>query len=632
MKKIKSNIFAAVLGVTAALSFSACDIEMLPLNDVVYENYWTEKQDVESMVTACYGAMRANSVLTRMIAWGESRSDNVQIGDPIPTDLRYLMRGSIKTTNSFCDWGAFYTTINYCNVVMHEAPAVLAKDPNYTNSDYKVNIAECSFIRDYMYLTLIKTFRDVPFTLQGSIDDTQNYRLPQTKFEDILDQLIQDIDTLKDYAPLRYTDTEQNTAYVTRAAMYSLLAELYLWRASDHQLDKSTQNEYYRKCIECCDWVIRYKVRQFNDNSIPGLDLTKKVDTRVRDLGYPLLAEEVTVGSNTEGPEAYNDIFDQGGSFETLFELRFNTKYSDVNAAVNDMYAVTSHRPWMMAAEDVFRSQPVSGAAYSDDKLFSVPSDYRCLTSFLYTESSGVTNIQKYVVSPSRAGMQGGTFGSVGLSYTAPKIMLIGRSGQPNWILYRLSEIMLFRAEAEIELAFNQKGDEVVNPSGDEQEGGDEGQEIKQRNTESQSNASRRAMTTKEGASLATADELLDDAFQLIYAVYLRSNPQVANEPKYAPKQPTNLAGYRTLLLNERRREFLYEGKRYFDLVRASRRVGNTLPLREALATTGVSNTVAFKRQQMGFMYMPVLRGEMKLNPNLKQNESYLDEQENQKN
>ena len=234
------------------------------------------------------------------------------------------------------------------------------------------------------------------------------------------------------------------------------------------------------------------------------------------------------------------------------------------------MYAVTSHQPWMMAAEDVFRSQPVSGAAYSDDKLFSVPSDYRCLTSFLYTESSGVTNIQKYVVSPSRAGMQGGTFGSVGLSYTAPKIMLIGRSGQPNWILYRLSEIMLFRAEAEIELAFNQKGDEVVNPSGDEQEGGDEGQEIKQRNTESQSNASRRAMTTKEGASLATADELLDDAFQLIYAVYLRSNPQVANEPKYAPKQPTNQAGYRTLLLNERRREFLYEGKRYFDLVRAS--------------------------------------------------------------
>jgi hypothetical protein len=33
----------------------------------------------------------------------------------------------------------------------------------------------------------------------------------------------------------------------------------------------------------------------------------------------------------------------------------------------------------------------------------------------------------------------------------------------------------------------------------------------------------------------------------------------------------------------------------------------------------------------MGFMYMPVARKEMKINPALVQNESYLDEDENKK-
>ena len=86
--------------------------------------------------------------------------------------------------------------------------------------------------------------------------------------------------------------------------------------------------------------------------------------------------------------------------------------------------------------------------------------------------------------------------------------------------------------------------------------------------------------------------------------------------------------------MNERRREFLFEGKRYYDLVRASRRVGNTREFRAALATKygDAGASVAIKMIQLDFMYMPVAKSEMKVNPALVQNSCYLDEQENIKN
>jgi len=637
MKNIKNKIFSAVAIVAAGFGFSSCDIDLLPLNEVVYENFWTDKSDVESVVSACYGSFQDDNYVTRLIVWGEDRSDNVTAGQELSNDLRFLLKGSVKTTNSFCDWSSIYQTINYCNVLLFEAPKVKEKDPNYTESDYRINVAECSFIRAFSYLTLIKTFRDVPFSFEPSLDDTQTYRLPQTKFEVILDTLIQDIEACKSYAPLRINnqtlkkniDNTQNTGRVTRPAMYALLAELYLWRASDYRLSKAEQNEYYKKCIECCDWIVAYKVQRYNEG-----DVKEDIDQEVyREYGYPLLAEEVTVGQNESGPAAYNAIFGDGASFESLFELCYynnvrNVQYKE-NKAVRTMYGKDSRTQNVKAHESLFESKPQSTDKYSDSKLFSVPSDYRMLTSFYYNEENGVSYIYKYAIRENEAGASSYTsyYGSVGSAFVAPRETQSYSSISPNWIIYRLTEIMLFRAEAEIELAFNMDAAEseqsAEGSSSEEDESGIQPAPVKKQ---------AKALQLR-GASLASAQELKDDAFNLISAVYRRSNPAVKTRTQYAPEQPSTYAGYHTLLMNERRREFLFEGKRFYDLVRSARRVGNTQELRQALATkySEAGPAVSIKLYQMGFMYMPVARREIKINPALVQNESYLDEDENKK-
>lgn len=626
MKSIKNIIMSAAIFAAAGFGFTSCDIDLLPLNQVVLENFWTNKDDVESVVASCYTAMQSEEYIKDMIVWGETRSDNVVAGTRIgeDSDLKYLMQGTIKTTSKYCDWTAMYVVINRCNTVLEYAPMVAEKDPNYTDSDLKINIAECKFLRAVSYFTLIKTFKDVPFTFKASIDDSQDYTLPQTKFEVILDALIADIESCKDYAPRRYSldDTEKNTGRVTRAAMYALLSELYLWRGADVNLTPAQQNEYYKKCVECADFVIDYKIAQY-DNGDYATDLRPVVDKEVyNEYGYPLLAEERTVGTNNKGPEATNAIFGEGASFETIFEIGFHFRGQNTgNGAVETLYGTSSDRNFVKASDKLMENVPATGATYSDNYLFTVPCDYRSLASYYYDATNGPAQIYKYVVQENRSGSNAEN-GSVGSKFTpATKGQNYSSSHSPNWIIYRLTEVMLFRAEAEIEMAYNLGGatPEEETPAADPDAAPSKG---------------RRASIAVNGSSLNTPEELLNDAFKIISAVFRRSNPILKTASNFAPGQPSERDTYRTLLLNERRRELLFEGKRYYDLVRHSRRIGNTNDFRRALSNhfREAGAAVSIKMAQMDFMYMPVFRKEMKVNPNLVQNSCYLDESENLKN
>lgn len=634
MKNIKNNIKFIAAAALVGATVSGCSLDMLPLNDVVLENYWTNKDDVESVVTSCYRGMQENGYVSDMIVWGETRSDNIAAGPDVPSALNNLMKGSLKTTNTYCDWSAMYNVINRCNTVLYYAPMVAEEDPNYTESDLKINVAEVKALRALSYLTLIKTFRDVPFTLQPSIDDDIDYRLGQTKFEVILDSLIKDIEGCKDDAPRRYSEKTYNTAKITRAAMYSLLAELYLWRASDYQLTAAQQNEYYRKCIEACDWVLNFKIQQYNENNIEDEDLTKTVDTEVwTNYGYPLLAEGGSQGlGSSQNAAAFNAIFGDGNSFESIFELTYRygsttTKNTDVGYMYGGHNDSGNSVQYVCGNENLMTNYPTS-QTFDNVALFPVNTDYRTVTSFHYTDN-GSFDIYKYACSEVECSYNGNgkieNYTQLPQSQTRSNAMMY-----ENWIIYRMTEIMLFRAEAEIELAGNLSKDaeaEEEPENTDDDENASEGE-----GGDSAAKARKAGSVAKNGASLMTAEELYDDAFNLISAVYVRSNPATKTTSGAKPNRADfkHLADFETLLMNERQRELLFEGKRYFDLVRQSRREGNTNKFAQKLASKFGDGgaAVGIKMKQMDFMYMPILKTQIQVNPNLRQNDAYADEDE----
>jgi hypothetical protein len=88
------------------------------------------------------------------------------------------------------------------------------------------------------------------------------------------------------------------------------------------------------------------------------------------------------------------------------------------------------------------------------------------------------------------------------------------------------------------------------------------------------------------------------------------------------------------LVLKERRRELLFEGKRWFDLVRMARRDGNTERLSQLVLLKYTENVsaVRIKLADMNAIYWPILKDELKINTLLKQNPAYEEDEFIEKN
>ncbi|MBQ9668290.1 MAG: RagB/SusD family nutrient uptake outer membrane protein [Prevotella sp.] len=553
MNKIKNIICAAV----AVMGLSSCNdfLDILPMNDVVLENYWTQKSDVTSVLMGCYESLESSDCVVRMALWGELRSDNMKMGSSVPWEVEQIIKENILPTNSYCKWTAFYQTINRCNTVCHYAPIVHEKDPNYTEAEMRANVAEAVALRSLCYFYLIRTFRDVPFTREPSIDDTQNYQLPATKFDDVLDSLIVDLEAVKDQAVRRYYSDDNDLAYtnssrITRYAVYALLADLYLWKGD------------WQRCIDCCDYVLDYKLQQYDELRDREGNLT---DMQLFN-DIPLIMER-PVGSNNSG-NAYNEIFGTGNSFESIFELYYRQNVSMTNTYVPNYYGSANGNAFVLGRLSV-PTEFYEGLPTQSTQLF-VPTDCRAYEN-IYRFSTATHAIGKYV----RQSISFNTMGTI----TDNSIRLapqLRSTNYANWIIYRMTDVMLMKAEALIEQG----------------EGG------------------------------------FDSAFDLINAIYMRANNQLtasaANRLDH-DVYVTSQQSMRDLLMDERHRELMFEGKRWFDLVRMARREGSTRNLANIVVTkqTVDQNGIKIKLADPNILYYPYYREELKVNPYLVQNPAY---------
>ena len=91
----------------------------------------------------------------------------------------------------------------------------------------------------------------------------------------------------------------------------------------------------------------------------------------------------------------------------------------------------------------------------------------------------------------------------------------------------------------------------------------------------------------------------------------------------------TSQTQVRDLVFDERQREFLFEGKRYFDLMRRMRREGtptatiNTYLINKYVAMNIDRNTVMSKLNDVDAIYMPIHDDELRVNTQLEQNRFY---------
>ena len=150
MKKYISIILASLTMV------SCVDTVLLPDNMTVDEDYWKTKDDVNQMVQGAYKAMLSSDVISRLIVWGDFRSDEMNMVNSISANatvnaLTEIDAVNIQTTNTFATWGGLYAVINNCNVVLDRAKEVMAIDPSYTDKRGHYPFIHPKMSRDFTF-------------------------------------------------------------------------------------------------------------------------------------------------------------------------------------------------------------------------------------------------------------------------------------------------------------------------------------------------------------------------------------------------------------------------------------------------------------------------------------------------
>ena len=576
INKVKTLALLMAMAPVSTLLFSSCGdfLEIEPRNEIVLEKFWNEKADVDNIVTGCYSALQSDACIRRMMIWGEVRSDNIAAGTNTSNDANLLniLNENITAKNNYTEWVSFYNVINRCNTVIKYAPEVAEIDPGYTQSELQATIAEMVALRSLSYFYLIRSFRDVPFTREAYIDDDQRMDLPATTFENVLDSLIDDLESVKAQAVKRYPTTTPiyQTGRITQDAIYAMLSEMYLWKQD------------YDRCIEYADLVIESKkklAKEFQDSR----QMTSSSDDEnfSRTNGYPLLNNFTT---NNRFGEAFGYLFADEYRYaqqEIIFQLVFSDNPSinnmPANAAVNAFYgndnvAVGLLAPSDYVLEDIAKS---SGRTIYEDKN-------KKLDARLYFNcNSGNTSIAKYVYRDLTINT-GSNAQNPAVEYT--RKWDVNDNGS-NWIIYRLSDIMLLKAEA-ITQKLRDGSDEDINKFN---------------------------------------EPYLAQIFSLVNAVNKRSVCQNVLADTLVAGDYMTKSQMEDLVMRERQRELMFEGKRWYDLVRRARREGRTTVLSQAAMqkVTSGGSLIANKLAKMDAMYWPYYYTELKVNKNLVQNPAF---------
>lgn len=590
MKKYISMVLSGLL------MCSCIDTVILPDDKTVDEDFWKSKSDVALMVNGAYKSMLSTDFMMRLIVWGDMRSDELvpvnSISNGTTTSLTEINAAGIQTTNIFADWATFYSVINNCNIVLKKAAAVMDIDPYYTDGDYLTDRSQMLALRALCYFYLVRNFRDVPYSSVAYMNSSQEMMIPQTAPAVVLQNCINDLEEAENIAlsPDAYTYGDwRRTGYINRDAVRAILADIYLWRASVTHSESD-----YEKCVYYCDLVIESKKNQ---------DFASSMNPNTQQ-DYPLLGTT----------SAFYQLFVLQNAKESIFELQFSDRNSNTGLC-QALYKWQNNNSTtgFMKASRIFGS-------VSANNVYDKTGDTRRLANcYEVDQDESDYFVRKMTANTSQP--VGNPVGATGFPFNTSR----NYAGfDQNYIIYRLTDVMLMKAEAMVEIAGKQS--EGLNYDDDDAD-------------------------KEEKAEVSLQ---LQQAFNVVKAVNDRSiyEGSLGNDSLRWTNFKTK-EEMEKLVLKERMRELCFEGKRWYDLMRYNYRHVEGVDYNTILAEQGEDgyvkvygemlnllirkytsggNAIAAKLRTEPWLYMPVIQSQIDVNPNLKQNPVYRKSGEFEKN
>lgn len=423
-------------------------LDQTPESDITQANFWDSPKDAEAGLIAVYNLYMSSSFFAFQL--GEIRSDDVEM--PPKWGFEMINPGTQDFNNNivdpsigFSNWVAFYNIITRANEVLYFTERIEFVEL----ADKDRILGEAYFLRANAYFILAKNWGAVPLIVEPFTSQGEDMYVERTPVNIIYDQIVSDLTLAEQLLPTTRPDLRVR---VTKGAAQALFCDVLLTRGYT-SFAKSTDFE----------------------------DAITKADAVLANPNYTLEA-----GAN------YADIFRDGNSSESIFEVAFDYNNSATHSLSNF---------FLPRAYNKFR--PYGGETHmlpSHSLVNSFePGDLRASTTFTVLAEEEEQYYDANVVGMTYGNKYLGTVTEVGVQ----------RYSDNNIIIYRLPDVMLMKAEALIQTDMIPDAVSIVT-------------EIRER-----------AGLTEKAA--ATSSAALD------------------------------------LVLDERKKELAFEGKRWYDLLRTGK-------------------------------------------------------------
>ena len=515
----------------------------------------------------------------------------------------------MQPSENLYDWSAFYKGINFCNKVLEHGQQMVDKgtDPSFTNIEWQPMKAEMVSLRALYYFYLVRSFRNVPFVRHSISTDAEALvaREKAVPGQVIMDSLIHEVEAVLPTAAINYGRNSSNKGRWTRTSIHALLADMYLWRAGmvykgrekgfpvvnekgdtlSAAQEKSLATDLMKKTISHADYVIKEQMDEFKLN----LDLNNvPQDDKRRAQTYPLIQSEASSSGIFDA--GYSDVLGSSNSSESVFELQYdgvNVK----NGVITEMFYGNSGSGGYKSGLMLANPSLFSKDAPVDPAKGYGRTDMRFVSYTLRNDESAKTNAVSIVKGAAKSvfiTFSGTALGDITKS-TGSYSMQEASSQSTNWPVYRLSDMMTLKAEAMARL------------------GGFGLPDYPERDTY-------RILDELFRRNNPTADTVA--ASSNLFCKRLRSYKAFkAEDDKDGTGWKKRYEDYGSplkLAFNERQREFLGEGKRWFDIVRECEFRGAT---KDVLSDwVGLSSVVRNRLRSLWSLYNPIYLEELKVN------------------
>lgn len=237
--KIKNIIL--LIAVASALVSCNDYLDVKPNNEQIATDYWKSKEDVEAVVTSGYYYMQ--QAVPTLIKWGELRGGTFYAVSSADAKLQDF---NLTPSLAICKWDAIYKIINMANSVIAYAPGVRNVDDTYYEQVMNSHLCEAYFQRAYSYLILLKNYREVPLVTEPYADDSQPFNIAKSSDTAIVRQIKADVETALATGAAKgtYEEDWETKGRVTKWALYALMTDVCLW------------NEDYQEAIQYADMII----------------------------------------------------------------------------------------------------------------------------------------------------------------------------------------------------------------------------------------------------------------------------------------------------------------------------------------------------------------------------------------